>query len=89
MPSDTEKQKGYVVVVIAMGASEELLRELTKTDAIGNKKLFYIGGPVIIIYLRKNNWREIPKSGLTVVAKNLLLCFSDSPIFFLLMEVQN
>ena len=71
MPSDTEKkQKEYVVVVVAMGASEELLREPTKTDAIGNKKLFYIVGPVIIIYLRKNNWREIPKSGLTVVAKN-------------------
>ena len=65
-----KKQKGYVVVVIAMGASEELLRELTKTDAIGNTKLFYIGGPVIIIHLRKNNWREIPKSGLTVVTKN-------------------
>jgi hypothetical protein len=35
----TQKQKGYVVVVVAMGISEELLRELTETDAIGNKKL--------------------------------------------------
>ena len=32
--------------------------------------------------------REIPKLGLTVIAENLLLCFSHSPNF-LLMGVRN